>query len=83
MQALAGSGEGQIVKVKWLELALDDLDAAIDWVGNYDLDTALRLDDNVQQLVSRLERFPYSGRQGRVEGTREAILGNYVLVYTV
>lgn len=71
------------MKSVWTPLALDDLDAAIDWVSDYDLDAALRLNDKVEQLVSRLKQFPYSGRPGRVAGTREAILGNYILVYTV
>lgn len=67
----------------WTSLALDDLDAALDWVSEYDLDAALHLDDEVEQLVSRLRQFPHSGRPGRVYGTREAILGNYILVYAV
>lgn len=56
------------MKSLWTSLALDDLDSAIDWVSDYDLDAALQLDDRVEHLVSRLKQFPYSGRPGRVEG---------------
>lgn len=71
------------MKSAWTALALDDLDAALDWVSDYDLEAALRLDDDVERLVGRLRQFPYSGRAGRVDGTREAILGNYILIYAV
>ncbi len=71
------------MKAVWLETALDDLEAAIIWVSDYDLNAALRLDTSVDLLVKRLELFPLSGRPGRVEGTREAIVDNYVLVYRV
>ena len=71
------------MKAIWLETALDDLDAAISWVATYDGKAALQLDNEIAELVNRLEQFPLSGRSGRVDGTREAIIGNYILVYTV
>ncbi|MBD5607344.1 MAG: type II toxin-antitoxin system RelE/ParE family toxin [Desulfovibrio sp.] len=71
------------MKSIWLESALDDLDATILWVSCYDLDAALKLDEEVAQLVKRLEQFPLSGRAGRVKDTREAIVDNYVMVYRV
>ena len=43
----------------------------------------MKLDNEVAQIVTRLEEFPLSGRAGRVEGTREFIAGNYVLIYQV
>lgn len=69
------------MKFLWLEAALNDLEAAIIWVADYDLNAALQLDDEVAQLVRRLEQFPLSGRPGRVDGTREVSAGNYVFVY--
>ncbi|MBD5641916.1 MAG: type II toxin-antitoxin system RelE/ParE family toxin [Desulfovibrio sp.] len=71
------------MKSVWVDSALDDLDSAIIWLSDYDLNAALKLDDEVAQLVKLLEQFPFSGRPGRVDGTREAIAGNYVLVYRV
>ena len=71
------------MKSVWIESALDDLESALIWVSDYDPNAALKLDDEVAQVVSRLEKFPFSGRSGRVDGTREAIVGNYVLVYRV
>lgn len=71
------------MKAFWLETALDDLEAAIIWVADYDTNAALQLDTEVDQLIKRLEHFPLSGRPGRVQGTREAIVGSYILVYRV
>lgn len=62
------------MKSLWFEASLDDLDAAIPWVSDYDPNAALKLDEEVTQLVKRLEQFPFSDRPGRVEDTREAIV---------
>lgn len=71
------------MKTLWTRPALDDLDNAVAWISDYDIDAAMRLDNGVELLVKRLEQFPFSGRIGRTEGTREAIIGNYVLIYAV
>lgn len=69
------------MKSLWLGTALADLEVAIIWVADYDLNAALQLADEVFQLVRQLERFPFSGRPGRVDATREVFVGNYVMVY--
>lgn len=44
---------------------------------------ALELDEQIACTVARLEQFPYSGRTGRIRGTREAIIGSYILTYRI
>lgn len=52
-------------------------------VAEEDPIAALNLDEMVDKKVQLLVKFPYSGRIGRVPGTREAIVGNYILVYEI
>lgn len=73
-----------MLKLIWRETALDDLDAILAYIGQFDLEAADALQERIEQFVERLVQFPYMFRNGRLEGTREAVVHpNYILVYQV
>lgn len=67
----------------WATPARLQLAEAIEYVAESDPLTAILLDEDVDRTVCRLVRFPYSAKIGRLRGTREAIIGSYILVYEV
>mgnify|MGYP002074428378 FL=1 len=44
---------------------------------------AILLDEDIDRTVRRLEQYPNSAKIGRLKGTREAVIGSYILVYEV
>lgn len=68
----------------WSEEALDDLDAIIEHIGHHNVSAALKLRDQIEACAERLPEHPHLYRQGRVLGTREAVVHpNYILIYEV
>lgn len=72
-----------MLEVQWLEFARDDLLAIIDSICEVDVDAALCLVDDIAEAVSDLPHSPLLGGLGRVEGTRELALSDYILVYRI
>lgn len=62
-----------------------DLDALHAYVAERNPRAATRLVDRILAAAYNLEDFPFLGRPGRVEGTREFVVPAtpYILVYTV
>jgi toxin ParE1/3/4 len=62
-----------------------DLEAIVDYIGAENARAALAVWDEIESQVERLARYPYSGRIGRVEGTRELVVSRtpYIVGYTV
>jgi addiction module RelE/StbE family toxin len=72
------------LRLVWLESALDDLDAIIDYIGERNYPAALRLQQTIEACAELLAEHPYIHRSGRIRGTREAVVHpNYVVIYRV
>lgn len=71
------------MKAIWSAEADRDRDEVLDYIEEHDPDAAFKLDMEISKIIVRLEQFPNSGRPGRLPGTREAVIGPYILVYKV
>lgn len=69
--------------ITWSEPARRDLQSHFDYLAVRDVDAALRMEEAIRQAVERLADFPYSGRPGMREGTRELLIARqpYIIVY--
>jgi len=63
------------VRLIWAQYALEDRREIYDHIEADDPRAAAMLDTRIAQSVTRLIDFPESGRPGRVEGTRELVVG--------
>ena len=69
-------------EIRWSRYAEDDLLNLITYIAKDNPDAAQNLKNQLESKCERLQRFPMSGRPGRVEGTYELIISpTYVLVY--
>jgi addiction module RelE/StbE family toxin len=73
------------VKLVWAQYALEDRRAIYDHIEADDARAAVLVDARIAEAVARLIDFPDSGRPGRVEGTRELVVGrtSCVVAYRV
>jgi toxin ParE1/3/4 len=70
------------VKLEWTRAAQVDRRGIYDHIETDNPRAATDLDNRFREIAGRLTSFPYLGRLGRVQGTREfAAHRNYVLVY--
>lgn len=68
--------------LEWKRAAIDDLLEILDFISDDNPEAALRLKQEIDRKVSRLSYFPKAFRVGRVDGTREMVVGNhYIVVY--
>ncbi|WP_309471294.1 MULTISPECIES: type II toxin-antitoxin system RelE/ParE family toxin [Thalassospira] len=59
-----------------------DLLGIVDYISDDNPDAAQRVKDDIQMKAEKLITFPGIGRSGRVENTRELVVGeNYIIVY--
>ncbi len=63
------------MRLIWAQYALEDRRAIYDHIEADDARAAALVDSRIAEAVIRLIRFPQSGRPGRVEGTRELVVG--------
>ena len=72
------------MKVVWLESALEDQDAILEYVTEHDEAAAARLQREFDACANRLLNYPLMYPAGRAAGTREALAHpNYILIYRV
>jgi toxin ParE1/3/4 len=73
------------VRVKWLKVALANLEAEADDIAQDNPAAADRLVQKIMHTVKLLGGNPAMGRAGRVPGTRELIIGDtpYIVPYRV
>jgi len=73
------------VKVEWLPRALNNLRDQVVYVRERNLPAARELAGAVKAAAGQIAKFPYSGRKGRVPGTRELVVSRtrLILVYRV
>ena len=73
------------MKIKWVRLALDDLDAAGEFIARDNPEAASRVLKKVWEAVQLLAEHPDAGRPGRVPGTREIVIAatSFIIPYRV
>lgn len=71
------------MRLVWSRLSLQDRDAIFDYILAFNATAAAEMDERIASAARRLLDFPQSGRPGRVEGTRELIVGGtpYIAAY--
>lgn len=62
------------MRVRWLKMALLDLDAAEAYIAQDDPQAAAGVILRIVRVVSRLKEQPGIGRAGRVPGTKELVV---------
>ncbi len=75
------------MNVVWSPVALRKLDEILDFISSDDVDAAVALVDEIEELVLSLKEHPFQGRKVVVfddETKRELIVrGNYLVVYEI
>jgi addiction module RelE/StbE family toxin len=73
------------MRIKWLHIALSDLEDAAQFISEPNPDAARKLVDRIWQSAQILADHPDIGRPGRIPGTRELIISgtHYILPYRV
>ena len=62
------------MRIKWLDLAVDDLEDIADYISEDNADAARRVVSRLCKAVRMLAKQPEIGRPGRVHGTRELVI---------
>ena len=73
------------MQIRWSPAAAEDFVRIIEYVRQENPSAAQRIAKTIYESVGSLKSFPYKGRTGRVEGTRELPLPPhpFVVVYRV
>jgi toxin ParE1/3/4 len=73
------------VRVRWLRVALANLEAEADYIAEDNPAAAGRLVQRIFRAVDLLAKNPSMGRPGRVSGTRELVVADtpYIVPYRV
>jgi addiction module RelE/StbE family toxin len=73
------------MQVKWLRRALRNLEQARNYVFQDNPTAAQELIIKIQNAANQLQNYPFMGKNGRVEGTKELIISNspYILIYRI
>ena len=73
------------MKIKWVRLALTDLDEAAAFISQDNPEAATRTAKRIRHAARMLSDQPDAGRAGRVHGTRELVIADtpFILPYRV
>jgi toxin ParE1/3/4 len=73
------------MKIKWVRLALNDLDEAGEFIAQENPKAASRVLKRIWDAVQMLSDHPHVGRSGRVPGTRELVITgtSFIIPYRV
>lgn len=73
------------MKIKWVRLALNDLDEAGEFIAQDNPKAASRVLKRIWDTVQMLADHPHAGRPGRVPGTRELVITDtpFIIPYRV
>jgi len=73
------------VRVRWLRVALANLDAEAEYIAEDNPAAARRVVQKILRAVDPLKKNPAMGRAGRVPGTRELVVAEapYLIPYRV
>lgn len=71
--------------IRWTTGAADDLERISEYIAEDSPEAALRVARAIFSRIKELSKFPYLGRKGQEEGTREFVLTPlpYIAVYRV
>lgn len=73
------------MQIKWVRLALTDLDEAAAFISQDNPQAAKRIVKRIRDAARLLSDQPNAGRPGRVQGTRELVIAEtpFILPYRV
>ncbi len=73
------------MRIKWVRLALNDLEDLTEYIAQDNPDAAKRLVERIWEATQMLKDNPEIGRPGRIVGTRELVIGetSYLVPYRV
>ena len=73
------------MRLEWSAYALADRTAIFDYIEADSPRAAVAADARIREQVETLVLFPHSGRPGRIEGTRELVIGRspYIVAYRI
>ena len=73
------------MQIKWLLIALEDLEQAGEYIARYNPDAATKIIKRIWKATRILAEQPGMGRPGRVQGTRELVVTgtSYIVPYRV
>lgn len=73
------------MRVRWTSPAARDLARIGDYIAEHDTGAAKRVVERIWRRASDLAAAPLMGRRGRVENTRELVVGRYpyIVVYRI
>lgn len=67
----------------WVASALEDMKSIALFISNWSPEKADEMLSEIEQRVASLSTFPLRYKPGRVSGTREMVVGKYIVVYQV
>jgi len=72
-------------KIRWLRLALSDLDELMAYIAKDNPETATKVSKKIWETTLMLSNHPAMGKPGRVPGTREMVATgtSYIVPYRV
>ena len=72
------------MKIVWSPTAIADLESIRIYIAEDSPASAAKIALHIKESVQQLSRFPLSGREGRVSGTRELVISGtpYLAAYT-
>jgi toxin ParE1/3/4 len=73
------------MQIRWSPAAVEDLSRIIEYIRQENPPAAQRIAKTIYESAGSLKSFPYKGRTGRIEGTRELPLPPlpFVVVYRI
>ena len=73
------------MQIKWVRLALEDLDEAAAFISQDNPQAANRMVERISDAARLLSDQPDAGRPGRIHGTRELVIADtpFILPYRV
>jgi toxin ParE1/3/4 len=71
--------------IRWLRTATRNRFEQLDYIAADNPAAAVRLDEAIERQTDLLAQHPLMGREGRVKGTRELVIGRspFIAVYRV
>lgn len=72
-------------KLRWSAIAADDLEGILQHIQKENPEAGRKTVKTIYDGILALKRFPYRGRQGKEEGSRELVFTPlpYIVVYRV
>lgn len=73
------------MKIVWSQYAIEDRLQIFEYISEENPIAAIDCDEEIGKQVSSLIQYPEIGRTGRVEGTRELVIGStpFIAAYKV